>query len=130
MKMSSVMYTIAKHKQAILLHDHCILHGCMMLTIAYCLLFVVKNFHVFGGLLCNCKSFLANFCTWILWKLVKAGDRECFLWNEGKDVKQRKFFHCKWYKQYTVSVWDSCTCTINSVNTIYGKSSNVQVLHK
>ena len=67
----------------------------------YCLLFVMKNFHIFQGLLCNQTSFLVNFCMWILWKFVKAGNHEHFLWNEGKDVEQWKFFTAT-DKQYTV----------------------------
>ena len=35
---------------------------------------------------------MANFCTWILWKLIKAGNRESFFGNEGKDVRQQNFF--------------------------------------
>ena len=55
----------------------------------YCLLFAMKTFCIFRGLLLNFKSI---WVTWILWKLVKAGNHERFSWNKGKDVKQWMFF--------------------------------------
>ena len=48
---------------------------------------MLKNFPHFRGLLCNREHFLVNFCKWILWKLVKAGNCERFsgmnlnMWN-------------------------------------------------
>ena len=56
-------------------------------SIVYCLVFMLKNFPDFCGLLCNREHFLVNFCKWILWKLVKAGNCKRFsgmnlkMWN-------------------------------------------------
>ena len=52
-----------------------------------------ENFSHFCRLLCNCGSFLGNFCMWIEWKLIKAGNCECFFGNEGKDVNSKVFHH-------------------------------------
>ena len=54
----------------------------------YCLLFTVKAL----CFLMDCKSFLVNFCMWLLWNLVEAGNHKHFFGNKDEDVKQRKFF--------------------------------------
>ena len=48
-----------------------------------------KTFTLFMDCFTIAKVF-GDVCTWILWKLVKAGNCECF-GNEGKDMKQQKF---------------------------------------
>ena len=70
-------------------------------TVHNCLLFVVKTF-VYFWIILQLQKFLANFYMWILWKLVKAGNCERFFGNEGKDMKQQKFFTAN-NKQYMVN---------------------------
>ena len=64
------------------------MHHMIMLYIAYYylrwkLVFSVDYFAI-------AKVFLANFCMWMLWKLVKVDNREHFSWNGGKDAKRWK----------------------------------------
>ena len=53
----------------------------------------LNNFHIVNGLLCNHESFLVNFCTWILWKLVKikAGNCKRFLGMKVKMWNSKSF---------------------------------------
>ena len=60
------------------------------LSYIYRFSFVVENICIFRGLLCNCKGSSANFCMWILWKLINDGNHKHFSWNEGQDMKQWK----------------------------------------
>ena len=61
----------------------------LKLKLATVILLIIhgENFHVFHGLVRNHEIFLVNFCMWILWKLVKAGNHELFwgmkvkMWN-------------------------------------------------
>ena len=64
-----------------------------MLVYRMLLIIHSKKVSCFCGILCNRESFLADFCTWILWKPVKAGNCEMFLEDEGKErCGTAKFF--------------------------------------
>ena len=65
--------------------------GNISIPSIYCLLFGVKKFHVFHGLLHNCKNFEQILPIWILWKLIKAGNWKRFFRNEGKGMKEWNF---------------------------------------
>ena len=58
----------------------------------YCnhLLFAMKKFSFFADYF-NCKSVLVNVCTWVLWKLMKAGNRKTFLWIKVKTWNSKTF---------------------------------------
>ena len=60
-------------------------------TVHYLLINHGKVSRVLWMTLCNRERFLANFSTWIQWKLVKAGNCKSFFGNEGKNVKL--FYH-------------------------------------
>ena len=59
----------------------------------YCILLIIHSEKVsrFSRITLQPQKILTNFCTWILWKIVKAGNCESFIRNEVKDVKQWKF---------------------------------------
>ena len=67
---------------------------------------------------------LVNICIWILWKLVKAGNRKHFLGNECKDMKQqnfstsnnkqyRVFYSCEWGSAVLQNIHSSVNLSIN-----------------
>ena len=91
-KTCSILYSPT---QIIIHHTELYQHYSMLThtyTSTYCILFIICWENVFHGLLHNRKRFLENYCTWILGKLVKAGNHESFFGNEGKDLTQQKFF--------------------------------------
>ena len=57
----------------------------------YCLLFFEKLVKTFAFFL-DCFTTTKAFGKFLHVNTVKAGNCECFFGNEGKDVKQRKFF--------------------------------------
>ena len=80
----------------------------------YCTLLIICSEKVsrFWQITSQLQMFLVNFCTWILWKLVKAGNHKSFFGNEGKNVKQQNFFTTNnsivWYTLVYM-----CACTMN-----------------
>ena len=62
---------------------------------------MVKRFHVFCGLLHNQESVFMNTINVNIMKPRKAGSRERFFGNEGKDMKHQNFFIAN-IKQYMI----------------------------
>ena len=60
----------------------------------YCILLIIHGEQVsrFLWITSQPQKFFGKFCTWMLWKLVIAGNYEHFFGNEGKDIKQWKYF--------------------------------------
>ena len=85
-----------------------VMYNLFLNSCRYCILLIIHGENVlhFYGLLHNLKSFLTNFCIWVLWELIKAGKSKTFIGNEGKDVKQQNFTMNN--KQYMVSHKTEC----------------------
>ena len=80
----------------------------------YCILLIICSEKVsrFWQITLQPQKFLVNFCTWILWKLVKAGNHKSFL---GMKVKM---WNSKIFSPQRISnVWYTlvyiCACTMN-----------------
>ena len=99
------IHKVANHQSLLLANTVC------------CLPFMVKMFHVFCRLFCNFKSSFMNVCSWILWKLVKAGNRKSLsgmkvkTWNTVNN-KQYMVFHLIWYP------YSACSLNLNSCTTL------------
>ena len=71
---------------------------------------------------------MANFYTWILWKLVKAGNRESFFGNEGKDVRQQNFFTLNDYQYMALTKMNSITTEVLPTQSKYVALRKIKIL--